>query len=322
MLAVALTLLVALGLVTTAVGASTAAETSDEVPQPLETDYYTDLEIGSGETLTYHAEVGADDLLSAWAWSESVALDVRITGPDGTPVGVNFSDSIITGTGVVDAPTDGTYTVEVTNTDDRAATFNLNVVHETPIELGDGTYAGSIGPEEVDHYTIDLTEVDELSIDLDFEISDPVEFDLLNPELEQAEDIAQYAETGQIELSDVETEGTYVLEIYNSGDEPASYGFEVAHDGPGGTDAEDENDRIDSDEADVDVSDEDGADSDEDAAASDEETVDSEGDSADGDTADADNGDGSPGLGPMSALVALVAVAMIALTRARADANQ
>lgn len=269
----------------------------DTVPEPLEDGYYTGLEIGSGETITYEAELAANDLFNAAVPKTTGDLDVRILDPAGTAVATDFPEGNAHGGIVTGASTDGTYTVEITNTGDADMTFDLSVFHETPVVLEDGTFTGEAGFETPEYYIIDLATNDTLSVDIRSETPDALDVTAFDPAVEETGDIDRDGDAYRIELSDVETDGTYVIQLTNIAGDTVSYELEVSHE-----------------EATVSVPNGDDVDGSDSNTENDSDTDDSE---TDDDSSD--DGDGIPGFGVATALLALVATAMVALSGRRSE---
>lgn len=278
-------------------------EEPESEPEPLETGTYDNIAIDAGETLTYEAEIATGDLFQALALSATEDLDVRITGPDGTPVGTAVPDPSLRGAIVVDAAAEGTYTIEITNTGDTGMTFTLSALHEPTVSLEPGSFEDRLESESFAYYVIDLAETDNLSIVIDAEQSgaiDPIVFD---PEIKQTGETDRNDTHHRIELSDVETAGTYLVQLYNRA-ATVSYDLEVTHEGPGAITPGDDADGQTGDEL---------GDSN---AGNDSTTEDDSDESADdGSTDDAE--DGVPGMDAKSALLALVAITMVAVSRLR-----
>lgn len=237
-------------------------------------------------------------------------LDVQIVGPDGTAVGTDFPDERIHGGAVAGATDEGTYTVEITNTGDARRTFDLSVLHETPVVLENGTFTNRVEPNEFEYYIIDLAATDTLSVDIRSENLDALAVSAYDPAIQETGDLNREGDTSRIELSDVETEGTYLVQLANRGTTPVNYELEGIHEGPGADDPADIVNESDTDSEDTETDSKDTeSDSDDDAAETE----------TDSDDSGTDDGDGVPGLGMTSALLALVAATMLTLFGRRSE---
>lgn len=271
----------------------------DSVPEPLETGYYTNLEIDSGETLTYEARLETNDLFQVIVPAPADEVDVRIVDPDGTAVGTDLPDETVQGGAIAGAADEGTYTVEITNIGESRTSFDISVLQETPVVLENGTVTNRLETEAFEYHIIDLAATDNLSVDIRSENPDALDVSVFDPTIQETGEIDREGDTYRIELSDVELDGTYLVQLANRGASPVNYELETVHEGPGAEDPDDVVNGSDTDSEDTETD------------SDDEET--------DNDDSEADDGDGVPGLGATSALLALVAATMLTVFGRRSE---
>ncbi|MFC7231677.1 hypothetical protein ACFQMM_10080 [Saliphagus sp. GCM10025308] len=202
-----------------------------QVPDPLENGYFPGLELEEGETATYDAELETGDLFTVSVLS-GTDLEVMVTDPSGSAVGTDVRDGDYRAVNVVGAPTDGTYTVAVENRGETATETDLSVLYEpTPAVLENGSFEGTVDGMDFDIFMIDLNAGDDLSVTITSDDAADLEVTLFDSATEELATGEHGDGTVSLDLSDVESSDTHLLQVYNVGTSEVDYELEVSHSG-------------------------------------------------------------------------------------------
>ncbi|MFC7213576.1 hypothetical protein ACFQO4_05695 [Saliphagus sp. GCM10025334] len=287
--------------------------TRAQIPDPLEDGYFPGLELEKGETVTYDAELETGDLFTVSVLS-GTDLEVMVTDPSGSAVGTDVRDGDYRTVNVVGAPTDGTYTVAVENRGETATETDLSVLYEpTPAVLENGSFEGTVDGMDFDISMINLNAGDDLSVTITSDDAADLEVTLFDSATEELATGEHGDGTVSLDLSDVESSDTHLLQVYNVGTSEVDYELEVSHSGhanaTGKVGAEDEEARESGDEANESESNE--------SESNESETT--ENTDGDGDESDAARqlDDETPGMTASGASLALLAVSSLLLGRTR-----